>query len=162
MKKRMLFKGRLSHIVPLVSMMIFLSGSFTATYASTPMQREEQAVEKVKVMTAADFKKLIFDYSTEKEWVNKADGPVLIDLYADWCGPCRRMAPIVEAIAEKYPSISVYKVNIDNERELAQVFRASSIPLFVFIPKGGEPQLMKGATSKEEFEKTVQTVLLGK
>lgn len=158
-KEWMISKGRL---LALALMMSFSFGLVNLAHAASPADKVEQKVEKVKSMTAADFKKLIFDYSTGKKWNNKSDKAVLIDLYADWCGPCRRMAPIVEEMAEKYPSIAVYKVDVDKEGELAQVFGASSIPLFVFIPKGGEPQLMKGATSKKEFEKAVKTVLLGK
>lgn len=155
----MISKGRLLTFALMIS---FSFGLANLAHATSPAHKVEQKVEKVKSMTAADFKKLIFDYSKEKKWNNKSDKPVLIDLYADWCGPCRRMAPIVEEMAEKYPSIAVYKVDVDKESELAQVFNATSIPLFVFIPKGGEPQLMRGASSKADFEKAVKTVLLGK
>lgn len=158
----MISKGRIGRLFTLALLMSFTLGLTNVVHAASPSSKMSQKSDKVKPMNAADFKKLVFDYTKEKVWANKAGKPVLIDLYADWCGPCRRMAPIVEEMAQKYPGIAVYKVDVDKESELAQYFNASSIPLFVFIPKEGKPQLMKGATSKADFEKAVKMVLLGK
>jgi thioredoxin len=113
-------------------------------------------------MDKAMFIKEVFDYTTEtKEWKFKGDKPAIIDLYADWCGPCRMVAPIMKELAVEYKdSVVFYKVNVDQERELAAFFNATSIPLFVFIPVDGEPLLMRGAADKDTYVKAINDVLL--
>ncbi|GAE22080.1 thioredoxin reductase [Bacteroides pyogenes JCM 10003] len=82
-------------------------------------------------------------------------------MYADWCGPCRQVAPIMKELAKEYAGkIVIYKVNVDKQRELASLFNATSIPLFVFIPMKGEPQLMRGAASKDAYKKAIDSFLL--
>ena len=105
------------------------------------------------------FIKEIFDYEKSKEWKYKGDKPAIIDLYADWCGPCKMMGPILEMIAEEY---QIYKVNVDKEKELAALFNATSIPLFVFVPMQGEPQLFRGAADKATYKKAIDEFLLKK
>ena len=119
--------------------------------------------QEVVVMNKAMFIEKVFDYENSKEWKYKGDKPAIIDLYADWCGPCRRVAPIMKELAQEYAGkITVYKVNVDNERELAALFNATSIPLFVFIPMEGEPQLFKGAADKATYKKAINEFLLKK
>ena len=90
-------------------------------------------------------------------------GVVLIDFWATWCGPCRMTAPIMKDLAKEYAGkIVIYKVNVDKERELAALFNASSIPLFVFIPMEGEPQLFRGAADKATYQKAIEDFLLKK
>lgn len=85
------------------------------------------------------FLKDVFDYEKSKEWKYKGDKPAIIDLYADWCGPCRQTAPIMKELAKEYAGkITIYKVNVDKQKELAALFNATSIPLFVFIPMKGD------------------------
>ena len=109
------------------------------------------------------FLKDVFDYEKSKEWKYKGDKPAIIDLYADWCGPCRMTAPIMKDLAKEYAGkIVIYKVNVDKERELAALFNASSIPLFVFIPMEGEPQLFRGAADKATYQKAIEDFLLKK
>ena len=87
--------------------------------------------------------------------------PAIIDLYADWCGPCRMTAPIMKSLAKEYDGkIVIYKVNVDKEKELAALFNATSIPLFVFIPMNGEPQLFRGAADKATYQKAIDEFLL--
>lgn len=117
--------------------------------------------QEVIVMDKALFIEKVFDYENSKEWKYKGDKPAIIDLYADWCGPCRRVAPIMKELAQEYAGkITIYKVNVDKQRELAALFNATSIPLFVFIPMKEQPQLMAGAADKATFKKAIDEFLL--
>ena len=99
---------------------------------------------EVVVMDKEMFLKDVFDYEKSKEWNYKGNKPAIIDLYADWCGPCRQTAPIMKELAKEYAGkIVIYKVNVDKQKELAALFNATSIPLFVFIPMKGDPQLFR-------------------
>ena len=91
--------------------------------------------------------------------VIKADGVSIVDFWADWCGPCKMMAPVVESLAGKYAGkIDFYKVDIDQESELASVFGISSIPTFLFIPVKGKPSVQMGAMQKEDFEGLIDKI----
>jgi thioredoxin 1 len=110
-------------------------------------------------LTSATFKTKIFDYSTKKEWKFIGKKPAIIDFYADWCGPCRALAPTVADVAQQYTGkIDVYKINVDNEQELAAYFKISSIPALLFIPLNGQPQMSVGFISKPDFEKIINDV----
>ena len=119
---------------------------------------DQQSKKEVKsgeviVMNKEMFIKDVFDYEKSEEWKYKGDKPAIIDLYADWCGPCRMTAPIMKSLAKEYDGkIVIYKVNVDKEKELAALFNATSIPLFVFIPMNGEPQLFRGAADKATYQ----------
>ena len=92
-------------------------------------------------------------------FIQNSDLPILIDLWADWCGPCKMMAPVVESLAEKYAGkIDFYKVDIDQESELASVFGIRSIPTFLFIPVKGKPSVQMGAMQKEDFEERIKKI----
>lgn len=106
----------------------------------------------------------VFDYTQQTdEWKYKGDMPAIIDLYANWCGPCRQVAPILRELAQEYAGkIVIYKVNVDQEKELAALFQATSIPLFVFIPMGEAPQLFRGAADKATYQKAIDEFLLKK
>lgn len=112
-------------------------------------------------MDRAMFLDKVFDYTQSQTWKYKGELPAIIDLYADWCGPCRRMAPVMQELAKEYAGkIVIYKINVDKEQELAALFGATSIPLFVLIPKEGEPQLIKGAADKALYVKAIEDFLL--
>ena len=116
---------------------------------------------EVVVMNKEMFLKDVFDYEKSKEWKYKGDKPAIIDLYADWCGPCRQTAPIMKELAKEYAGkITIYKVNVDKQKELAALFTATSIPLFVFIPMKGDPQLFRGAADKATYKKAIDEFLL--
>jgi len=107
------------------------------------------------------FKKQIFDYEINKQWKFEGSLPVIIDFYADWCGPCRQLSPRVEEIAKKYAGkIVVYKVNTDEEKILAQNMGIQSLPTLLFIPLKGQPQATMGALPTETLEKAIREVLL--
>lgn len=116
--------------------------------------------EKIVHLTAETFKKKVFDYENNKEWKYEGDLPAIVDFYADWCRPCKMIAPIlVELQAEYDGKLVIYKVDVDDEKELASVFQATSIPALLFIPTTGQPQMAKGALPKETFEKVIKDVL---
>lgn len=112
-------------------------------------------------LTAASFKQKVFDFEKNKEWKFEGDLPCIVDFYADWCGPCKRVAPILEDLSKEYSGkIRVYKVNTDEERELASAFQIQSIPTLLFIPRNGQPQVSMGAMQKEDFVKVINDILL--
>lgn len=112
-------------------------------------------------LTAADFKEKIFNYETEKEWNFKGELPAIVDFYADWCGPCKMVAPILEELAIKYDDqITIYKVDTEKETELSEVFGIQSIPSLLFIPKDGEPMMQPGALPKSAFITVIEEKLL--
>ena len=110
-------------------------------------------------LTTEEFTKRVADIS-KKEWKYLGDKPAIIDFYADWCGPCRMIAPTLEKLAEKYNGeLYIYKVNIDNEPELAQRFRISAVPTIMFVPIKGEPVTERGVISMEGFERYINRFL---
>ncbi len=115
-------------------------------------------------MTKADFLKKVADFeNSPSEWKYLGDKPAIIDFYADWCGPCKQVAPILEELAKEYKDeIYIYKVNVDTEQELAAIFRVQSIPSMLFAPLSDVPQMATGAMPKEELKKAIDSVLLGK
>ena len=128
---------------------------------STTEVTGKQAAAPVHI-TKADFLKKIYNYEANpNEWKYLGDKPAIIDLYADWCGPCRQTAPIMKELAKEYAGkITIYKVNVDKQKELAALFNATSIPLFVFIPMKGDPQLFRGAADKATYKKAIDEFLL--
>lgn len=118
--------------------------------------------EDVIYLTTANFKSYVFDYSKEKDWKYKGDKPCIIDFYTTWCGPCKRLAPIMEELSQKYcDQVKFYKVDTEQERELAYVFNISSIPQVLYIPVKGQPMLLKGLYPKEQIVEIIDDFLLG-
>lgn len=117
---------------------------------------------KTQELTTDSFKEKVMDYvANPKEWKFKGDKPALIDFYATWCGPCKQTAPVVEELANDYDGkIDVYKVDVDQQEELAQLFGIQSIPTLIFVPKEGDPQKVVGAMGKAQFEEVIKKVLL--
>jgi len=128
---------------------------------------EEPVGTSIK-MTKAIFLDKVMDYEANpEEWIYKGDKPCLIDFYADWCGPCKIAAPILEELAEEYKGkIYIYKVDTEVERELASIFGIRSIPAFLFVPQQGKPQMSNGIArspeeTKEMFRNMIDEILLG-
>lgn len=113
-------------------------------------------------LTKADFLSKVMDYEKNAdEWKYLGNKPAIVDFYADWCGPCKTIAPILEELAEEYKDdIYIYKINTEQEEELAAVFNIRSIPTLLFIPMAGQPQLAQGALPKATFKEAIETVLL--
>ena len=124
-------------------------------------RNQSASAGKVQVLTASDFRKKIMDYESHPdEWVFAGSRPAIIDFYTTWCGPCKMMAPMVESLAGKYAGkIDFYKVDIDQEPELASIFGIRSIPTFLFIPLRGNPTMQMGAMQKEDFEEIIGKVM---
>lgn len=117
---------------------------------------------KVVVLTKADFLSKVYNYEKNpSEWIYEGDKPAIIDFYADWCGPCKRVAPILEELAGTYQGkLTVYKINVDNEKELAAAFGIQSIPSLLFIPVKEQPRMFQGALSREQFVEQIDGFLL--
>ncbi len=111
-------------------------------------------------ITKAEFIAKVFDFEKNKEWLYTGTVPCVVDFYADWCKPCKMVAPIMDELAAKYAGkVVFYKINIDNEKELAQAFGVESIPTVLFIPMKGQPQMSVGAMSKEDYTKAIDNLL---
>ncbi|HOJ02728.1 MAG TPA: thioredoxin [Bacteroidota bacterium] len=112
-------------------------------------------------LTKQTFLEKVFDYENKKEWEFSGERPCIIDFYADWCAPCRMVAPILEELAEEYKGkIDIYKVDTEAEQELAAVFGIRSIPSILFVPMSDRPQMAAGALPKESFKQAIDEVLL--
>lgn len=111
-------------------------------------------------LTKETFKSKIFDFERQTEWKFAGDKPCIVDFYAEWCGPCKMLAPALAGLAEKYAGkIDVYKVDTDAEPELSAAFGIRSVPTMLFIPASGSPRAVMGALPMESLEKAVAEVL---
>jgi thioredoxin 1 len=114
-------------------------------------------------LTTQDFKDKVFNYEKEQEWAYKGALPAIIDFYADWCGPCKMIAPVLEELSEHYKGeLVIYKVNTEKERELSSLFGIQSIPTFLFIPVNGDPMMQPGAFPKKVFQQVIEEKLIRK
>ena len=111
-------------------------------------------------LTTQKFKEDIFDYTAEKEWNYKGDKPAIIDFYADWCGPCKMVAPILEELSNENPDVIIYKVDTEVEQELSAVFQIRSIPSILFIPKDRQPMMQAGALQKNALQEIIDKELV--
>jgi thioredoxin len=137
---------------------------FAVLFLLTGMILSAQNEKKPELLTKETFKEKVWDFDKNPtEFVYKGDKPCLIDFYADWCGPCRRIAPYMEDFMKTYSGqIYVYKINTDQQKELAAMFQARNIPMVLFIPMKGQPQKTVGAYPKEQYQQMIESVLLGK
>lgn len=111
-------------------------------------------------LTKETFKEKVFNFEANKEWKYEGTKPCLIDFYADWCGPCKMVAPVLDELQQEYgDSIVIYKVNTEEQQELAGMFGVQSIPSLLFVPQEGQPQMAMGALPKQTFEKAISEVL---
>lgn len=114
-------------------------------------------------LTKEDFLTKVFNYETNTEWKYLGDKPALIDFYASWCGPCKALAPVLEELAAEYgDEIYIYKINTEEEQELAAAFNIRSIPTLLFIPMEGQPQMAMGAMPKNSLKEAIDKVMLNK
>jgi thioredoxin len=128
----------------------------------TANAQDKKEEPKVKQLTYKEFLKQVWDFEKDPNTFNyKGELPAVIDFYADWCGPCRRVAPIMEKLAEEYDGkLLVYKVNTDQERGLSAAFQVKSIPMVLFIPMEGQPMMQVGALPEEGYRKVVTEQLI--
>lgn len=121
---------------------------------------KKQIMPTIK-LTNQQFIDEIFDYTTEKEWKYKDNVPAIIDFYADWCGPCKMVAPVLEELSEMYDGkVKIYKLDTEKEQQLAGVFGIRSIPSLLFIPVEGQPMMQVGALPKSSFIDVIENQLL--
>jgi len=139
---------------------MFMRNFIALCFLCFSMQIFAQSESKVIHLDDNTFKEKVFDFENDKEWNFKGDKPVLIDFYATWCGPCKRVAPILDQLQSEYgESIQIYKVNTEKARKVSAAFGVRSIPFFLFIPAKGKPTAAKGALPKATFIKAIKDVL---
>jgi thioredoxin len=103
----------------------------------------------------------VFDYKADKEWKYKDSVPALIDFYADWCGPCKMIAPVLEELSDKYEGkVKIYKLDTEQEQDLSAIFGIRSIPSLLFIPVDGQPMMQVGALPKSTLIDVIEKELL--
>lgn len=144
---------------------VFVSANTNSTSQKNETEqnntKEQKKMGTIK-LTKEDFLKKVVDYETNAtEWKYLGDKPAIIDFYADWCGPCKMIAPVLEELASEYADeIYIYKVDTEKEQELAAAFGIRSIPTLLFVPMDEAPQLAQGALPKHAFKEAIETVLL--
>lgn len=113
------------------------------------------------LLTAEEFKNKVFDYTNKTEWEFAGDKPAIIDFYADWCGPCKMVAPVLEELSKEFEGkIDIYKVDTEAEQELSAVFGIRSIPSMLFIPMNDAPKMQAGALPKNALTEIIEKELL--
>jgi thioredoxin len=139
-------------------------GTDNSTSTEMNSSGSDDVTAKPEYLTKETFKQKIWDYEKNpQQWVYEGTEPAIIDFYADWCKPCKMVAPILEEISKDYAGqVKVYKIDTEDEKELAAVFQVRSIPTFLYIPASGQPQMDKGFKDKATFEKIISEVLLTK
>ena len=111
-------------------------------------------------LTTESFKEKVFDFEKNKDWVFEGDKPSIIKFEALWCGPCKTLTPIIEDLSEEFKDkLDIYKVNVDDEPELSQVFGIKSIPSLLFIPMNEQPQMAMGAFPKDTLKNAINETL---
>lgn len=146
--------------------LLFTAFALLAFATGSHAQENDKKTTNMKTiaMTKADFLKKVADYEkNSQEWKYLGDKPALIDFYASWCGPCKALAPVLEELAAEYgDQIYIYKINTEEEQELAAAFGIRSIPTLLFIPLEGKPQMAQGAMPKNSLKEAIDKVMLGK
>lgn len=129
--------------------------------ATQQQEKKETTTMNVREITSEEFKAKVMNYEKNpQEWVFEGDKPAIVDFYATWCPPCKATAPHLEKIAEKYAGkIDVYKVNVDNEEEVAAAFGIRSIPTLLFIPQKGDPTMQVGGMGFGDLDKLATEIL---
>ena len=119
--------------------------------------------QTVNYLTTEQFKTKVFDYTTEKVWKYKGDKPCVIDFYTTWCGPCKRLAPIMEELAIEYAGkVIFYKVDVEKEKDVAQAFGISSFPRILYVPMTDKPMMQIGLQPKENIQEIIDEHLITK
>lgn len=114
----------------------------------------------MEYLTKESFIEKVFDFENETEWKFKGTKPAIIDFYADWCGPCKMISPILEQLSKEYDGkVDIYKIDTEDQQELSAMFGIRSIPSLLFIPTSDKPQMAVGALPKDGFIKAIDEVL---
>lgn len=133
----------------------------TKSTMSKTIEEEINNKSNMEKLTKAAFLEKVFNYEQNKEWKYEGDLPCLIDFYADWCGPCKMVHPILEELSKEYDGkIKIYQIDTEAEQELAAAFGIRSIPSLLFCPTEGQPQMAQGALPKATLKKAINEILL--
>ena len=140
------------------------AGTDSTLESNIKTTKDNMTATKTIHLTRADFLEKVANFEKNpEEWVYLGDKPAIIDFYADWCGPCKMIAPILEELADEYDGqIYIYKVDTEAEQQLAAEFGIRSIPSLLFVPMGEAPQMAQGALPKDAFKQAIDEVLLKK
>jgi thioredoxin len=162
--KLSLLTGKIFNMKRKLLLSLLISSLFFINCRSEKGNKSEAntpGAENVIHLTTAEFKKMVFNYEVNKDWKYEGTQPAIIDFYADWCAPCRQLAPLLEEVAKEYNGkVIVYKVDTEKERELTQNMNISGLPTLLFIPAQGKPQMSMGLIPKESLVKAINEVLL--
>jgi thioredoxin 1 len=125
------------------------------------IHKYKEQIMPTQQMNARDFKEKVFNYDNGEEWEYAGTLPAIVDFYADWCGPCKAIAPALEELSKEYEGrLVIYKIDTDKETELSGLFGIQSIPTLLFIPTSGAPMLQKGALPKNVLQQVIEEKLL--
>jgi len=134
----------------------------TSTISQPTITDADDANGLVTLINSQEFSDKVFDYNNSQQWSYNGTAPCVIDFYADWCGPCKMVAPIMDELAEEYEGqIIFYKVDVDQAQEVAAAFGIQSIPSVLFVPMNGQPQMATGAMQKEGYINAINQVIFG-
>ncbi len=117
-------------------------------------------MRQIEFLNEETFKQKVFNFEKHQDWKYEGDVPAIIDFYADWCQPCKIVAPILEEIQQEYgDKIQIYKIDTDREQRLAAMFGIRNIPTLLFIPVDDQPQIAVGALPKDVLKQAIAEVL---
>ncbi|MDR1951734.1 MAG: thioredoxin [Bacteroidales bacterium] len=152
------------NIFTLLTTLFFIACSGNNSSEQSQNLAAAKPVERATVISENEFKKLVMNFEANPEkWIYKGELPSIVDFYADWCAPCRRIAPILDELAREYAGkVNIYKVNVDHSRNLAAFFGIQSIPTMLFCPMQGLPAVQPGGMSKAQFVDAIENFLLKK
>ncbi len=166
----MAIKAKFKHMKKIV--LLFILGGLVLTSGTNKVifsksnttkritSSDEKSNNSIIYLDAASFKEKVFNYETNKEWNYNGKVPAILDFYADWCGPCKQLSPVLEEIQKEYKGkIQIYKIDTDKQKELAATFGIRSLPTIVFVPMEGEPQAAMGFRPKNDLETMITEIL---
>lgn len=153
------------YIIGIVLAGLLFTVPMQAQKQTAPAEKTEALTQSVKPrhLTKAEFLSKVANFEkTPDRWEYLGARPCIVDFYASWCGPCKMLAPIIEELGEEYAGrVDIYKVDVDEQQELAALFGVRSIPTLLFIPRDGKPQLAQGAMPRAELRRLIDQLLLG-
>ncbi|MCG8581116.1 MAG: thioredoxin [Bacteroidales bacterium] len=141
-------------------LILVIASGFQLYNTSADETKQSEGENSVIYLDAASFKEKVFNYETNKEWKYEGEVPAILDFYADWCGPCKMLSPVLDKIQKEYEGkVQIYKIDTDDEKELAATFGIRSLPTIVFVPLEGDPQAAMGFRSQNDLETMISEIL---